>query len=100
MGVPFPVWVVVVIARLSHLRTHSSVFRHLTGLTVAAFDRLAAELVPVLERAHRDALDRPDWQRVVCGGSRRSTQVNRHGRGGHAARGRPIAGLVNRMLDG
>ena len=68
MSVPFPVWVVVVIARLSHLRTHPSVFRHLTGLTVAAFDRLAAELVPVLERAHRDALDRPDRQRAVGGG--------------------------------
>jgi hypothetical protein len=27
-----------VIARLNHLRTHPSVFRHLTGLTVAAFD--------------------------------------------------------------
>lgn len=56
------------IARLDHLRTHPSVFRHLTGLTVAAFDQLAAELVPVLERAHRATLDRPDRQRAVGGG--------------------------------
>ena len=56
------------IARLDHLRTHPSVFRHLTGLTVAAFDQLAAELVPVLERAHRDTLARPDRQRAVGGG--------------------------------
>lgn len=56
------------IARLDHLRTHPSVFRHLTGLTVAAFDQLAAELVPVLERAHRATLDRPGRQRAVGGG--------------------------------
>lgn len=56
------------IARLDHLRTRPSVFRHLTGLTVAAFDQLAAELVPVLERAHRDTLDRRDRQRAVGGG--------------------------------
>ena len=56
------------IARLDHLRTHPSVFRHLTGLTVAAFDQLAAELVPVLEQAHRATLDRPDRQRAVGGG--------------------------------
>ena len=48
------------IARLAQLRTHASVFRHPTGLTVAVFDRRAAELVPVREQAHRDALERPD----------------------------------------
>ena len=56
------------IARLAHLRAHPSVFRHLTGLTVTAFDQLAAELVPVLERAHRATLDRPGRQRAVGGG--------------------------------
>ena len=48
------------IARLAQLRTHASVFRHPTGLTVAVFDRRAAELVPVREQAHRDAPERPD----------------------------------------
>ena len=56
------------IARLDHLRTHPSVFRHLTGLTVPAFDTLAGELVLVLDQAHRATLDRPDRQRAVGGG--------------------------------
>ncbi|MBY0458555.1 MAG: transposase family protein, partial [Gemmataceae bacterium] len=56
------------IARLVNLRTSAAVFRHLTGLTVAAFDELAAEVVPAVEAAHRKALDRPDRQRAVGGG--------------------------------
>ena len=56
------------IARLDHLRTHPAVFRHLTGLTLAAFDQLAADLVPVLEQAHRAGRERPDRQRAVGGG--------------------------------
>jgi hypothetical protein len=56
------------IARLDTLRTHPAVFRHLTGLTVAVFDALAAEVVPAVEAAHRAALDRPGRQRAVGGG--------------------------------
>src|SRR5262245_3884662 len=56
------------IARLDTLRTHPAVFRHLTGLTVAVFDALAAEVVPAVEAAHRAALDRPDRRRAVGGG--------------------------------
>ena len=56
------------IARLDHLRGHPSVFRHLTGLTVAAFDELAAAVVPAVEAAHRQALDRPDRRRAIGGG--------------------------------
>jgi hypothetical protein len=56
------------IARLATLRTHPAVFRHLTGLTVAVFDALAAEVVPAVEAAHRAARDRPDRQRAVGGG--------------------------------
>jgi hypothetical protein len=56
------------IARLDHLRTHPSVFRHLTGLTVQAFDALAAEVAPAVEAAHRRSLDRPDRQRAVGAG--------------------------------
>ena len=56
------------IARLDHLRKHPAVFRHLTGITVAVFDELAAEVVPAAEDAHRKALDRPDRRRAVGGG--------------------------------
>jgi hypothetical protein len=56
------------IARLDHLRKYPSVFRHLTGLTVAAFDAVAADLVPAVEAAHRTALDRPDRQRAIGAG--------------------------------
>jgi DDE superfamily endonuclease/Helix-turn-helix of DDE superfamily endonuclease len=56
------------IARLDNLRKHPALFRHLTGVTVAAFGELAAEVVPAVEAAHRKALDRPDRQRAVGGG--------------------------------
>src|SRR5215213_7542300 len=56
------------IACLDNLRKHPAVFGHLTGLTVAAFDELAAELVPAIEAAHRKKLDRPDRKRAVGGG--------------------------------
>jgi DDE superfamily endonuclease/Helix-turn-helix of DDE superfamily endonuclease len=56
------------IARLEHLRQHPAVFRHLTGLTVAAFDALAAEVVPATDAAHTRALDRADRRRAVGGG--------------------------------
>lgn len=56
------------IARLDRLRTHPSVFRHLTGLTVPAFDALAADVVPAVEAAHRTTLDRPDRQRAIGAG--------------------------------
>jgi hypothetical protein len=56
------------IARLANLRKHPAVFGHLTGLTVAAFDELTAEVVPAIEAAHRKTLDRPDRQRAIGGG--------------------------------
>jgi hypothetical protein len=56
------------IARLANLRKHPSVFRHLTGLTVPAFDALAADVVPAVEAAHRTSLDRPDRERAVGAG--------------------------------
>jgi hypothetical protein len=55
------------IARLDNLRKHA-VFGQLTGLTVAAFNELTAELVPVIEAAHRKKLERPDRKRAVGGG--------------------------------
>jgi len=56
------------IARLEHLRKRPAVFGHLTGLTVAAFDELAAQVVPAVESAHRKKLDRPNRQRAIGGG--------------------------------
>ena len=56
------------IARLNHLRQHPAVFRHLTGLTVDAFDALAGDVVPAVEAAHRKTLDRPDRQRAIGAG--------------------------------
>src|SRR5438270_3232083 len=57
-----------VIARLENLRKRPAVFGHLTGLTVAAFDELAAEVAPAVEAAHRKKLDRPDRRRAIGGG--------------------------------
>jgi hypothetical protein len=56
------------IARLDNLRKHPAVFRHLTGITVEVFDALADVVVPAVEAAHRQALERPDRQRAVGGG--------------------------------
>lgn len=56
------------IARLDSLRKRPEVFGHLTGLSVAVFDALAAEVAPAVEAAHRRTLDRPGRQRAVGGG--------------------------------
>jgi hypothetical protein len=56
------------IARLADLRTPPVVFTHLTGLTVAVFDELAAQVAPAVEDAHRKRLDRPGRQRAIGGG--------------------------------
>jgi hypothetical protein len=56
------------IARLAHLRKHPAVFRHLTGLTIPAFDAVAADVVPAVEASHRRSLDRPGRQRAIGAG--------------------------------
>jgi hypothetical protein len=56
------------IARLDNLRKQPVVFGHLTGLTVAVFDELAAQVVPAVEAAHKKKLDRPDRKRAIGGG--------------------------------
>ena len=56
------------IARLDNLRQQPAVFGHLTGLTVAAFDELAAQVVPAVEATHRKRLARPDRERAIGGG--------------------------------
>jgi len=61
-------WMPPMIARLENLRQSAAVFGHLTGLTVAAFDELAADVVPAVEAAHKRTLERPNRQRAVGGG--------------------------------
>jgi hypothetical protein len=54
--------------RLSRLRAFPSIFRTLTGLTVAAFDQLLEDLRPAFTIDRRRRLDRPDRQRAFGGG--------------------------------
>ncbi len=56
------------IAHLANLRKYPSVFRHLTGLTVPAFDARAADVAPAIEAAHRKTLDRPSRRRGIGAG--------------------------------
>jgi hypothetical protein len=55
------------ILRRERLRTFPSVFTTMTGLTVAVFDALAAELVPAFHDERRQRLDRPGRRRAVGG---------------------------------
>ena len=56
------------LARLENLRRHPAVFRHLTGLTVALFDALAADLAPALAQQERRRRDRPGRRRAPGAG--------------------------------
>src|SRR4051812_29635053 len=56
------------ILRREQLGKRPTVFRALTGLTVAAFDQLLPELRAAFAAARRHRLDRPDRQRAVGGG--------------------------------
>src|SRR5262245_50995453 len=56
------------ITRYRHLSVHPGPFRALTGLDVAAFDALADELVPVIERAVPGRRERPGRTRRPGGG--------------------------------
>jgi hypothetical protein len=59
---------VVLILRREHLGNHPTIFRSMTGLTVAAFDQLLPELLAAFAAARRRRLDRPDRQRAGGGG--------------------------------
>src|SRR4051812_49078561 len=59
---------VAMILRRQRLRTFPSVFRAMTGLTVALFDALASDLVPAFHAARCRRLDRPDRRRAIGGG--------------------------------
>jgi hypothetical protein len=56
------------IARLRQLRHRPAVFKSLTGLTVALFDRLAADLAAALAAADRRRRDRPGRRRAPGAG--------------------------------
>jgi hypothetical protein len=56
------------ILRRERLGKQPAVFRALTGLTVAVFDQLVAELNPAFHTARRQRLDRPDRPRAFGGG--------------------------------
>ena len=56
------------ILRYHHLTRHPAIFRAMTGLTVGAFDALAADVLPTLAVATRDRLARPGRQRAPGGG--------------------------------
>jgi hypothetical protein len=54
--------------RLSRLRPSPSIFRNLTGITVAVFDQLLQQLLPAFAAQRHRRLDRPDRRRAFCGG--------------------------------
>lgn len=54
--------------RLRFLRVHPSIFRNLTGITVAVFDQLLDELRPAFATARRTRLEQRDRQRAFGGG--------------------------------
>src|SRR3954468_16985390 len=56
------------ILRREHLGKHPSVFRAMTGLTVAAFDQLLPELLAAFAADRRRRLDRPGRRRALGGG--------------------------------
>jgi hypothetical protein len=57
-----------VIARYSCLSRHPDAFRSLTGLRVAEFDALAAEVLPRFAAEERRRRARPDRRRAIGGG--------------------------------
>jgi len=54
--------------RYARLSRHPDVLRHLTGLRVAAFDTLAADLLPAYAASERERLRRPARQRASGAG--------------------------------
>lgn len=64
--------------RYHHLRRYRRVSRALTGLTVAQFDALVADLLPRMAAAERARLARPNRRRVpIAGAGRRPTTRTR-----------------------
>jgi hypothetical protein len=56
------------ILRSAHLSRHPAVFHAMTGLTVAQFDDLIADLLPACVTATQRRLTRPGRRRAIGGG--------------------------------
>jgi hypothetical protein len=56
------------IGRYRELHQHETVFKALTGLQVAEFDQLVADLMADYEQAEKERLSRPDRHRAIGGG--------------------------------
>lgn len=54
--------------RFEHLKHHATVFLKMTGLRIAEFDALVADLLPELVQAEQERLSRPERQREMGGG--------------------------------
>jgi hypothetical protein len=54
--------------RSTHLRHYPRVFQHLTGVSIAAFDVLVADLLPTFTATAQARLSRPTRQRAIGGG--------------------------------
>jgi hypothetical protein len=54
--------------RYAHLSRHPAVFQAMTGLSVAAFDVLVADLLPACVAAKQQRLTRPNRRRAIGGG--------------------------------
>ena len=66
------------ILRYHHLTRAPGVFRAMTGLTVAEFDALAADLLPRYAAAERARLGRPDRRRGLGGGRKFTLPARDH----------------------
>ena len=56
------------ICRYQELHQHETVFKALTGLRVAEFKQLVADLLPEYEQAQQKRLSRPERKRAIGGG--------------------------------
>jgi hypothetical protein len=54
---------------VAHLRHHPRVFKQMTGLTVAEFEEVVHDLLPVFTTREQQRLSRPDRQRAIGGGT-------------------------------
>jgi hypothetical protein len=61
-----------------HLHRHPAVCRAMTGLSVAEFDALAADVLPRYRAAERDRLGRPGRRRAIGGGRKDELPLRDH----------------------
>jgi DDE superfamily endonuclease/Helix-turn-helix of DDE superfamily endonuclease len=66
------------ILQYAHLTTHPTVFRSLTGMTIAAFDALLTDALPRYREAERFRHTRPDRLRGIGGGSQFTLALRDH----------------------